>query len=200
MAHLWGLYFDKHPAYIDFLKPHFKNHSKKFSKQWSVATGLPASGWPGARLWSDHNPKPQRRGERKYFRQDLRVLFVGEQKWIGCPVPHSSAQHSAEHLLVTYDAAVDKYIFSNGVVDILETPIMRHLLEHFILGFKSKEHRNSVTRYPQHLRAYEELYTATMTLTAADGQTSGTTPKCLFGLCGRLCLLIAAEVCLCSVL
>ena len=115
-------------------------------------------------------------------------------------MPHPSAQHNAEHLLVTYDAAVDKSIFSNGVVEILESPVMRDQLEHFILGFKSKEHRNSVTRYPQHLRAYEELYTATMTLTAADGQTSGTTPKCLFGLCGRLCLLIAAEVCLCSVL
>ena len=194
VAHLWRLYFDKYPAYADFLEPNFENHSKKFSKQWSVATGLPASDWPGARLWSDHNPKPQRRGECKCVRQGLRVLFVGEQKWIECPVPHPSAQHSAEHLLVTYDAAVDKSIFSNGVVEILESAVMRDQLEHFILGFKSKEHRNSVTGYPQHLRAYEELYTATMRLTAADGQTSGATPKCLLELC-EMAVLVCAVCC-----
>jgi hypothetical protein len=98
---------------------------------------------------------------------------------VACPVPHPNAQHSAEYLLSTYDAAIEKSGFSKIVIEILECPEMRDQLENFILGFKSKEKKNLVTRYPEHLRAFKQLYTSVMTATAADGETSGATFRLL---------------------
>ena len=94
---------------------------------------------------------------------------------MACPVPHPNSQHSAEYLLGTYDAAIEKTGFSEVVIEILECPEIKDQLEDFILGFKSNDKQNIITGYPQHLRAFKQV----MTATAADGKTSGATSRLL---------------------
>ena len=96
----------------------------------------------------------------------------GIPKWIVCPVPHPSAELSARHLLQTYDATSDKRNFSNVVVNVMDSPLLRQQLGEFIDGFK-KVNMNEITGRPYHLRKYKELYTAIVVATAADSETTG---------------------------
>ena len=95
--------------------------------------------------------------------------------WVECPVPHPSAYDSGVYLLSTYDAASDKSIFSQAVVSILESSVLRDQLEHFLLGFQ-RGHRSDITRYAPHLRKYRQLYTAIITTTGADSESIGELP------------------------
>ena len=160
VSELWDLYYKKSPCYSDFVNPEYTCHSKRLVRLWCEHTGKPRSEYK--EQWSGHSLIPKKKGV---------------QKWITCPIPHPAAQHSAKFLLETYDALEDKCSVSKVVVGVLKSDTMREQLKQFIQGFK-KNNLNKITWRADHLRKYKELYTAIITATAADSQTTVKNESC----------------------